>query len=135
MSRLAALDCMCVCVFADCREATKDGLRHLGSLNYLIGLRLYGLPDVMLTDAFLESLHVHTQLTTLHIGGWRRQIKGNITAEAVKRSVRLHSHRQLLYISTLSRLHRHTATMAHTDASADTTDTSTDAPTDTDPDT
>ena len=92
ISRLAALDCMCVCVFPDCREATKDGLRHLGSLTYVERMHLYGLPDVMLTDSFLESLHGCSQLGNLHIGGWQSQIKGSITAEAVKRSVSLHIH-------------------------------------------
>ena len=83
---------MCVCVFADCREATEDGLKHLGSLYNAWEMYLFGLPDVALTDAFLESLHGCSQLGKLQIGGWRRQIKGNITAGAVTRSVSLHIH-------------------------------------------
>ena len=85
-------------VLADSRKLTQDGLWHLRNLNELKCLFMNGLPDVALTDALLESLHDLPQMEMLRLEGYKGQIRGNITAAAVTRSVRQHTHTES-YIS------------------------------------
>ena len=99
-------------VLADSRKLTQDGLWHLRNLNKTRRLFLKGLPDVALTDALLESLHDLPQMEMLRLEGYKGQIRGNITAAAVTRSVRQHTHTAIFLhpeigILTPSRLAHH----------------------------
>ena len=81
---------MCVCV-ADSPEVTDVGLRHLNSLPGLWVLILKDQPSFWLTDTKLQGLHNNSQLRFLRLG-YSRPIQMNITAAAITRSVRLHTH-------------------------------------------
>ena len=80
------------CVLADCRKVTQEGFRHFPKLDKMRSLALRGRPDGVLTEAFLEVLQGFSQLYLLYLGGYQgSQIRGNITAGVVTRSVRLHT--------------------------------------------
>ena len=79
---------MCVCV-ADCPEVTHVGLRYFNSSSKLTHLILRDQTPYWLTDDKLQALHGYTSMKQLELG-YNRQM--NITAAAVTRSVRLHTH-------------------------------------------
>ena len=83
---------MCVCVFADCDEVTTAGLGHLRNYTMLLAITLKDLPVGWLTDAVLQSLHGHPQLTDLWLGSPDSQIETAIPVAAFIRSERLHTH-------------------------------------------